>query len=286
MGDGFPILTMTYFDTYWVSSMVSEIIRDPFPFLRKVHELYENLELWPNWLIKPYQQRSLLHCFIGHAIDTVLDEYLDLEAEAIAERRKDTKWLERGLVAYGIDHVPFLKWAESKGTAREDICNDHIVDWWEQSLGYEDKRQEFIDRTIEEVFFLLFLDRELLRSLHDFASFHVRGLAIEDVPAESACFFESSGRLRRVKPPQWAQRAVFYRDRGKCVLCRRDLSGLLGVDAKVAFDHVVPLARGGLNDVTNLQLLCQKCNLEKQAGRPVTSNWVQCWYPPPSGLAT
>ncbi|MGW5524838.1 HNH endonuclease [Gordonia sp. NPDC003950] len=37
--------------------------------------------------------------------------------------------------------------------------------------------------------------------------------------------------------------------------------------AKEHFDHVVPLAHGGLNDITNIQLLCQSCNLTKGSER-------------------
>ncbi|WP_369685957.1 HNH endonuclease [Rhizobium sp. BT03] len=38
-----------------------------------------------------------------------------------------------------------------------------------------------------------------------------------------------------------------------------------------AVRHIVPLARFGANDVTNLQLLCEPCNLKKAAGlQPVS----------------
>ncbi|WP_371824720.1 HNH endonuclease [Paracoccus sp. MA] len=31
------------------------------------------------------------------------------------------------------------------------------------------------------------------------------------------------------------------------------------------YDHIVPLARFGANDITNIQLLCEPCNLKKSA---------------------
>jgi len=45
----------------------------------------------------------------------------------------------------------------------------------------------------------------------------------------------------------------------------KDLSGLLDVaeDKEVQYDHIVPLENGGLNDISNLQLLCADCNLRK-----------------------
>ena len=38
-------------------------------------------------------------------------------------------------------------------------------------------------------------------------------------------------------------------------------------------DHIVPLALGGTNDITNIQWLCAKCNLSKGAKDPI--EWAQ-----------
>jgi 5-methylcytosine-specific restriction endonuclease McrA len=46
------------------------------------------------------------------------------------------------------------------------------------------------------------------------------------------------------------------------------------------FDHIVPLADGGLNDVTNMQLLCRECNRRKRDGEAVTSDFYEAWYEP------
>ena len=42
------------------------------------------------------------------------------------------------------------------------------------------------------------------------------------------------------------------------------------------YDHIVPLASHGANDVTNLQLLCEECNLKKSArSEPVSSLYLR-----------
>lgn len=58
---------------------------------------------------------------------------------------------------------------------------------------------------------------------------------------------------------------VFLRgaQRGKCAICREKL----GDDIHV--DHIVPLARGGLNRRSNLQLACGLCNIKKGARDPI-----------------
>jgi 5-methylcytosine-specific restriction endonuclease McrA len=45
------------------------------------------------------------------------------------------------------------------------------------------------------------------------------------------------------------------------------------LEADAHFDHIVPISRGGCNDVVNLQLLCESCNGAKRAElRPVRSS--------------
>lgn len=53
---------------------------------------------------------------------------------------------------------------------------------------------------------------------------------------------------------------VFKRDGFKCVYCGANPSGAL-----LQVDHVVAVANGGSNDITNLVTSCQPCNLGKSA---------------------
>ena len=50
---------------------------------------------------------------------------------------------------------------------------------------------------------------------------------------------------------------VWRRDNGRCVQC--------GSRESLHFDHIIPVAKGGATIVSNLQLLCQSCNLSKGA---------------------
>ncbi len=100
----------------------------------------------------------------------------------------------------------------------------------------------------------------------------------DDAEEENRVFFKGNGVLKRARVPQWARKAVFYRDRGKCVICNKDLSGILSLHNDVNFDHIVPLASGGLNDISNLQLLCGNCNKSKGHSSCVTSLYYERWY--------
>jgi 5-methylcytosine-specific restriction endonuclease McrA len=52
---------------------------------------------------------------------------------------------------------------------------------------------------------------------------------------------------------EWARLCSFYG--GRCLACGRV--------AKLTVDHVVPVSRGGSDDISNLQPLCGPCNSRK-----------------------
>lgn len=70
----------------------------------------------------------------------------------------------------------------------------------------------------------------------------------------------NNGRLKRKNIPKWVKRAVFFRDKGRCVLYHKDLTNLINTDNQENYDHIVPLLQHCLNDVSNIQLLCKECN--------------------------
>jgi 5-methylcytosine-specific restriction endonuclease McrA len=77
----------------------------------------------------------------------------------------------------------------------------------------------------------------------------------------------------------WARRAVFFRERRLCAICRTDRSPHRTPHSmRRYYDHIVPLAAGGLNDITNFQPLCRACNLAKSADRLLPSADYRRWY--------
>ena len=72
--------------------------------------------------------------------------------------------------------------------------------------------------------------------------------------------------------------AIFHRDKGLCVYCATDLTRLINQQNALHYDHIVPLAKGGMNDVTNLQLLCESCNLKKSDQLKQTPHLYESWY--------
>ena len=62
----------------------------------------------------------------------------------------------------------------------------------------------------------------------------------------------------RIHIPLEVRRYVFERDRYQCKSC-----GKTHLETNLTIDHIIPLARCGQNDISNLQTLCRTCNQRK-----------------------
>jgi uncharacterized membrane protein YebE (DUF533 family) len=65
----------------------------------------------------------------------------------------------------------------------------------------------------------------------------------------------SDDREARRRIPRDVRQRVWQKYGGRCAECK--------ADTYLEFDHIIPVAKGGGNSDTNVQLLCRKCNLTK-----------------------
>jgi 5-methylcytosine-specific restriction endonuclease McrA len=63
----------------------------------------------------------------------------------------------------------------------------------------------------------------------------------------------------RIKLPASVRRYILQRDNYQCQSC-----GKTQQQAKLQIDHIVALAVGGSNDISNVQTLCSSCNQKKK----------------------
>lgn len=138
---------------------------------------------------------------------------------------------------------------------------DSIGQYLEELMLCDDNFDNLIIQLSNEMFYVLFQNRGFL---YDFNS--------------SLSGYNDEVK-QRIPIPLWVQRAVFFRDHGICVFCGKDLSGLLHAadDREVHYDHIIPLSQNGVNDISNLQLTCKKCNLKKGSCDKTSTEYMQ-WY--------
>lgn len=86
------------------------------------------------------------------------------------------------------------------------------------------------------------------------ASKKLRGFQIVEV--------ETKQIVKPVKRRQFStneRKTIYNKTEGKCAICGR----FVPFD-EFTVDHIIPLAKGGNNELKNLQCTCQTCNLIKQ----------------------
>ncbi len=67
---------------------------------------------------------------------------------------------------------------------------------------------------------------------------------------------------QRMVIPATVREYILRRDGFRCLSCGKTAS-----QTRLQVDHIIPVAHGGSNDISNLQALCRTCNLKKKDRR-------------------
>jgi hypothetical protein len=281
-------IEVRFYETYYFANVVKNILGDPLVYIRRLEDFCGDGREFG--FAKPFPRFSALHAFLEFVIDDLLSEISEIDLEKLRSRWKgfldhpslleedpSILPLSRAMEYYGIDHTSFTEWLWQADKSFDIADEDDIYEYYSE-LRLDGSFDSLLDRAVDEAFYVTFANRRLLLNFNLMMSKRIDDKELDEVPEEYLGLFAGRGMLRRCPLPQWVKDAVFFRDRGRCVFCRCDLSGLITVGSDKNFDHVVPLARGGLNDVTNIQLLCEVCNSRKGQGEPMTSDFYQAWY--------
>ena len=282
-----------FYQTYYFANAITNVLRNQFEYLRDLNDFYGDDKYLA--LVRPFSKYSALHCFIEFVIDAIIsDEINDIKLDIrqdqasskenfigdFGELHSSILPINEALTYYGIKHITFQDWLKEHGKdfqeARDDDVSDYYID-----LRLEGELDSLLEKAVQEVFFVIFQNRQLLLLFNEMMASQVAEVQLSDVSdidKEYQEYFASPGILKRVNIPKWVKRAVYYRDRGLCTICHCDLSGELNISNREHYDHIVPLAKGGLNDVSNIQLLCQDCNLKKRGVEITTSDFYENWY--------
>lgn len=224
----------------------------------------------PNVLqcLQTFSKVTLLHHYIYAVIAVETRRYYRKDSDDI-----DIQQIEDIFDVYGLKIEPFESFA-TRNNIDLDECDFSSV-FYSWFIQEEERFEELWNVVTDEVFHLLFANRSFLIAFNEGIAEYLSNGEV-NVPAN---YLSNSGKLKRQSYiPAWARKAIYFRDHGRCVLCQKDLSGLVSTDRQVHYDHMVALHQWGTNDPGNLQLLCDECNLRKSRNAAETSTRYPPWW--------
>lgn len=259
------------YDSHYIAQTVEDILRNQFDYLRYLNDFYGDGSFLS--YVEPFKEYSALHGFIAFvAADIISEDSSDTKSkteqeavtfsetgELIKEDESTPLTIEEAFDFYGVEYTSFDEQLRSKGDDSLLGITEDDIDEYFDDLVESGEYETLLDSIAEEVFPILFQDRKLLEIFNDIMARQVNDSKLEEIDEEYLEFFSESGILKEVSIPLWVRETVNSRDQGKCADCFKEI-----VDFDVAqsnrFCYMVPLVDGGLNDITNIQILCRGCD--------------------------
>jgi HNH endonuclease len=184
--------------------------------------------------------------------------------------QSDIAEIEATFQEYGIKLLPFETFYKEQKKDSKNL-DEAFYEWY---CDQENQFAKLWEAITEEVFQLLFANRMFLLNFNQTLASCLRDGEIS-IPNN---YQGKHGHIKRAGIPSWVKKAVYLRDHGRCVLCQKDLTGLISTDISLQYDHIVPLNQWGVNDPSNIQLLCDKCNQEKSGKEASTGTKYPAWW--------
>lgn len=139
------------------------------------------------------------------------------------------------------------------------------------------RRKEFLQLftcLAEESFYITFNNRNLMLNFN----YLMKQMITDNIETFTIQNRSPKGTIKRINIPNWVKKAVFHRDKGRCVYCNTDLTMIFNTLTNKNFDHMVPLDLYGANDPCNIQLSCETCNKKKSnTNYSTTKNYLSWW---------
>ncbi|MBU3114717.1 HNH endonuclease [Clostridium lacusfryxellense] len=209
----------------------------PFNFFENKNDEFLEKILVPN-------KKTLLHDYIEFIHEDELDYAIRKTGyESIIDNVIDT------LLFYNIDYTDMTEEEENNIELKEEYYSQLI------ELYYK-----LTPIIVEEIFTILYMDKGLLKKFNESISKIIKDMK----PDKYKIYLEKDGIVKRCTHlPKWLKNGVFFRDKGICQTCGKDLTCLISTDSKINYDYIIPLEKGGSNDPSNFQLTCKSCNTSK-----------------------
>lgn len=258
---GSELKSYRFGSVYRFVNIISESVSDNFNFWNFSGELFVQSAL-------KFNKISLLHIYVSSTLYCYYMRYFRKNGDCIEDDDVEM-WIDL-LKEYGIK-------LKRTGYNVDKYDADAALKSFEKN---ESTFLKFFDVIAEEVVHILFNDKHFLVQFNRL----VRNVLIDENGTYSDIVNwpegarNEDGTLKRCAIPQWVKQAVYHRDKGHCVFCNKDITGLVNTLSNKNFDHIIPLKDYGTNDPCNIQLTCETCNKSKGGKDKVPEYKYQSWW--------
>jgi hypothetical protein len=126
---------------------------------------------------------------------------------------------------------------------------------------YRDSFLTGLDVFVNSAFAQLWFRKAFLFKFNELLAGSISKLLKSDYP-----MLEQDGRIPRASYfHKWINQSIIRREGGLCHYCKNVVASPSLDNQNYDIDHMIPIAKGGTNDPTNLVLSCKKCNNQKRA---------------------
>lgn len=266
-----------YHDVYFFCHAIKNILNNQSDYIRGLNDFYGDGRI--NRFDIPFPRWSHFHDFVEFIVLNIYSE--DLKHDHLSNVLNNMKNYSSRAVSDDNISVNSFEYIHEKYLAHLNENELEIsyttVSDLEEFLYEFHSSEEFlkhIENTVREVFYILFGNRKVMQDFNEM----IARAREDEIDIIDTKYHKDNGVLKRKNIPEWVKNAVYHRDKGRCVVCKKDITRIVNIYNIVNFDHIVPLAMFGLNDISNIQLLCAECNGEKKANNTLTSYDYYEWY--------
>lgn len=168
------------------------------------------------------------------------------DAQRAVNRSPDSyMWYRTRTTAKGNDYVVTtrMKFLSNDDTAVNDIKKARVFSTAEEAYSHMESVLDYIDRDLRVV-----IDDKFRHAKQMGKTVTVKN----PVPSDKFSGMDSS---ERVLIPKAIKEEVYRRSNNTCAICGKPLSRF-----SYSIDHIIPLSRGGTNNIDNLRAVHQTCN--------------------------
>jgi hypothetical protein len=190
------------------------------------------------------------------------------EHEEVPEPHPSKLPVNLAMARLNIQHQSFEDWLRQKGRTFLDAHRQDVFEYYEH-LRNEGQFDQLLDRATDEVFFLLFQNRNVLLIFSDMMAAELQRTADQPInDAENVREVQSAGRSAALLFLDGRSAPSISGIGGCAFFCHQDLTGVISVGSVDNYDHVVPLGRGGLNDVRTFSCYASRVTRKSEWASP------------------